>query len=115
MDFLLHSNLYGKRPADYAVSLEMLEIFQEASERTQHVDTSLSPSASLSVVTNANNLLYFISLEFLKVRLLMFLCRFLGKRLCDEGGNGGVFGQRAVTARAASTGQTGGDIGREDG
>lgn len=96
----------------------MLEIFQEASERTQHVDTSLSPSASLSVVpvhADANNLLYFISLEFLKVRLLMFLCRFLGKRLCDEGGNGGVFGQQAVTARTASTGQTGGDIGREDG
>uniref|UniRef100_A0A3Q1BF58 BRCT domain-containing protein n=1 Tax=Amphiprion ocellaris TaxID=80972 RepID=A0A3Q1BF58_AMPOC len=45
-------NLYGKRPADYAVSLEMLEIFQEASEGTQYANahTSRSPSASLTVV-----------------------------------------------------------------
>uniref|UniRef100_A0A3P8T6P0 BRCA1 associated RING domain 1 n=1 Tax=Amphiprion percula TaxID=161767 RepID=A0A3P8T6P0_AMPPE len=44
-------NLYGKRPADYAVSLEMLEIFQEASEGTQYANahTSHSPSASLTV------------------------------------------------------------------
>ncbi|XP_044073219.1 BRCA1-associated RING domain protein 1 isoform X2 [Siniperca chuatsi] len=41
-------NLYGKRPAAYAMSLEMLEIFQEASE-AQYANTSLSPSASLSV------------------------------------------------------------------
>ncbi|XP_037646793.1 BRCA1-associated RING domain protein 1 [Sebastes umbrosus] len=45
-------NLYGKRPADYAVSLEMLEIFQEASEGTQYANTSLSPSASLSIVND---------------------------------------------------------------
>ncbi|XP_070771001.1 BRCA1-associated RING domain protein 1 [Enoplosus armatus] len=45
-------NLYGKRPADYAVSVEMLEIFQEASEGTQYANTSLSPSASLSVVSD---------------------------------------------------------------
>ncbi|XP_051259491.1 BRCA1-associated RING domain protein 1 [Dicentrarchus labrax] len=45
-------NLYGKRPADYAVSLKMLEIFQEASEGTQYANTSHSPSASLSVVSN---------------------------------------------------------------
>ncbi|KAM6934012.1 BRCA1-associated RING domain protein 1 [Xenentodon cancila] len=45
-------NLHGKRPADYAVSPEMLEIFQEASEETQYANsrTSHSPSASLSVV-----------------------------------------------------------------
>uniref|UniRef100_A0A3B4ZVW2 BRCA1 associated RING domain 1 n=1 Tax=Stegastes partitus TaxID=144197 RepID=A0A3B4ZVW2_9TELE len=44
-------NLYGKRPADYAASLEMLEIFQEASEGTQYANahTSHSPSANLSV------------------------------------------------------------------
>lgn len=74
MNFLLQSNLYGKRPADYAASLEMLEIFQEASEGTQYVNTSLSPSASLSVVgvhEDANNLLYFIPLEFVKIRLLI--------------------------------------------
>ncbi|XP_062287287.1 BRCA1-associated RING domain protein 1 [Scomber scombrus] len=45
-------NLHGKRPADYAVSLEMLEIFQEASEGTQNAKTSLSPSAGLSVVND---------------------------------------------------------------
>lgn len=44
---LLHSNLYGKQPADYAVSLEMREIFQHASDGTA---TPLSPSANLSVV-----------------------------------------------------------------
>lgn len=44
------SNLDGKRPADYAVGLEMLEIFQKASAGTRCVNTSLSPSASLSVV-----------------------------------------------------------------
>ncbi|XP_045909035.1 BRCA1-associated RING domain protein 1 isoform X2 [Micropterus dolomieu] len=45
-------NLYGKRPADYTASLEMLEIFQEASEGAQYANTSLSPSASLSVVSD---------------------------------------------------------------
>ncbi|XP_068558855.1 BRCA1-associated RING domain protein 1 [Cebidichthys violaceus] len=39
-------NLYGKRPADYAVGLEMLEVFQEAS------DASLSPSTGLSLVSD---------------------------------------------------------------
>ncbi|XP_068427896.1 BRCA1-associated RING domain protein 1 isoform X1 [Clinocottus analis] len=45
-------NLYGKRPADYAVGLEMLEIFQEASEGTQYAKASLSPSTSLSIVSD---------------------------------------------------------------
>ncbi|KAM9851193.1 BRCA1-associated RING domain protein 1 [Aulostomus maculatus] len=45
-------NLYGKRPADYAVSVEMLEIFQEASEGTQNANASPNPSASLSVVSD---------------------------------------------------------------
>ncbi|XP_028249577.1 BRCA1-associated RING domain protein 1 isoform X2 [Parambassis ranga] len=47
-------NLYGKRPADYAVSEEMLEIFQEASKGTQYANahTAHSPSASLSVVSD---------------------------------------------------------------
>lgn len=45
-------NLYGKRPAHYAASREMLEIFQEASEGTQCANTSFSPSASLSVVSD---------------------------------------------------------------
>ncbi|KAJ0070092.1 hypothetical protein NL108_002414, partial [Boleophthalmus pectinirostris] len=37
-------NLYGKRPADYAVSREMLEIFQEATEGTPNANTTLSPA-----------------------------------------------------------------------
>lgn len=34
-------NLYGKRPADYAASREMLEIFQEATEGTPNANTTL--------------------------------------------------------------------------
>ncbi|KAA8588256.1 hypothetical protein FQN60_001450, partial [Etheostoma spectabile] len=45
-------NLYGKRPADYAVSLEILAIFKEASEGTQYANTSLSPSATLCMVSD---------------------------------------------------------------
>lgn len=65
LNFLLHSNLYGKRPADYAVSLEMLAIFKEASEGTQYANTSLSPSASLSMVRLHEDMifLFLISLE----------------------------------------------------
>ncbi|KAL3056540.1 hypothetical protein OYC64_019095 [Pagothenia borchgrevinki] len=44
-------NQCGKRPADYAASPEMLEIFQEASEGIQCANTSLSPSA-LSMVSD---------------------------------------------------------------
>ncbi|XP_037542832.1 BRCA1-associated RING domain protein 1 [Nematolebias whitei] len=48
-------NLHGKRPADYAVSQEMLEIFQEAAaEGTQYANShaSHSPSATLSAVSD---------------------------------------------------------------
>ncbi|CAJ1079857.1 BRCA1-associated RING domain protein 1 [Xyrichtys novacula] len=45
-------NLHGKRPADYAVSVEMQQIFQEASDGAQNANTALSPSASLSVVSD---------------------------------------------------------------
>ncbi|XP_038158551.1 BRCA1-associated RING domain protein 1 isoform X1 [Cyprinodon tularosa] len=43
-------NLHGKRPADYAVSQEMLQIFQEAAEETQDAKshTAQSPSATVS-------------------------------------------------------------------
>ncbi|KAM9710706.1 BRCA1-associated RING domain protein 1 [Menidia menidia] len=46
-------NLHGKRPADYAVSQEMLEIFQNAAEGAQPANshTSPSPSANRSVVS----------------------------------------------------------------
>ncbi|RVE58103.1 hypothetical protein OJAV_G00206010 [Oryzias javanicus] len=48
-------NLHGKRPADYAVSPEMLNIFQEASEGIQRANSHMSPgpSASLSVVSES--------------------------------------------------------------
>ncbi|XP_059198147.1 BRCA1-associated RING domain protein 1 [Centropristis striata] len=45
-------NQYGKRPADYAVSPEMLEIFQEASDGIKHAKSSLSPSASLTMASD---------------------------------------------------------------
>lgn len=69
--FSLHSNLYGKRPADYAVSEEMLEIFQEASKGTQYANahTAHSPSASLSVVRlheNVNKLSFPLKLQTLQ-------------------------------------------------
>lgn len=43
-------NLHGKRPADYAVSQEILGIFQEAAEGTQYANShaSHSPSATIS-------------------------------------------------------------------
>ncbi|XP_017279321.1 BRCA1-associated RING domain protein 1 [Kryptolebias marmoratus] len=46
-------NLHGKRPADYTVSQEMLEIFQEAAEGTQYANshTTHSPSANLSAAS----------------------------------------------------------------
>lgn len=71
--FLLHSNLHGKRPADYAVSVEMLEIFQEASDGTKYANTSLSPSASLSVVRLHGNASFFflISPKGVNPRLLI--------------------------------------------
>ncbi|XP_060910211.1 BRCA1-associated RING domain protein 1 [Labrus mixtus] len=47
-------NLHGKRPADYAVSQEMRQIFQEASEGAQNANTSLSPSAGLSLVSDCS-------------------------------------------------------------
>uniref|UniRef100_UPI003AAEA125 BRCA1-associated RING domain protein 1 n=1 Tax=Centroberyx gerrardi TaxID=166262 RepID=UPI003AAEA125 len=46
-------NLYGKRPADYAVSLEMQEIFQVATEGPHPAIASVSPSASLSMVSDS--------------------------------------------------------------
>lgn len=66
---LLHSNLYGKQPADYAVSPEMREIFQHASDGTA---TPLSPQANLSVVcmhTGVLAVLCLLSFEYLMVFL----------------------------------------------
>ncbi|XP_029979999.1 BRCA1-associated RING domain protein 1 isoform X2 [Sphaeramia orbicularis] len=47
-------NLYGKKPADYAASLEMLEIFQEATEGGQYANTTHSPSM-VSLHDNVTN------------------------------------------------------------
>ncbi|XP_028291525.1 BRCA1-associated RING domain protein 1 [Gouania willdenowi] len=44
-------NLYGKRPVDYAASLEMLEIFQGANEGTHSSDASPILPTSLSVMS----------------------------------------------------------------
>lgn len=65
LNILLQSNIYGKRPADYASSLEMQEIFQEASGETPFVNTAHSNSAGLSMVcihNNVNNLLFYLLL-----------------------------------------------------
>lgn len=71
---LLHSNLYGKRPADYAVSPEMREIFQNASDG---MATSLSPSASLSVV-RTHTLQPFYWFVFVHFQHLMVFLRWVG-------------------------------------
>ncbi|XP_044222357.1 BRCA1-associated RING domain protein 1 [Thunnus albacares] len=81
-------NLHGKRPADYAVSLEMLEIFQEASEGTQNVNTSFSPSASLSVVSDClrrDESMVFLSskLSQTEQHQLTKLGQLLGGRMAD--------------------------------
>ncbi|KAM7407615.1 hypothetical protein PAMA_003373 [Pampus argenteus] len=81
-------NLYGKRPADYAVSLEMLEIFQEASEGTQDANTSLSPSASLSVVSDCvrrDEIIVFLTskLSQTEQHQLAKLGQLLGGRMAD--------------------------------
>lgn len=65
----LHSNLYGKQPADYAVSQEMREIFQRGSDGTA---TPLSPSANLSVVCAHTGVLIALCL-FVFERLMLFL------------------------------------------
>ncbi|XP_061697130.1 BRCA1-associated RING domain protein 1 isoform X2 [Syngnathoides biaculeatus] len=43
-------NLHGKRPADYAGSQEMLEVFQETPEEAQNGNTSITSPSSLSAV-----------------------------------------------------------------
>lgn len=65
----LHSNLYGKQPADYAVSQEMQEIFQRGSDG---MATPLSPSANLSVVCMHTGVLIVLCL-FMFEPLMLFL------------------------------------------
>ncbi|XP_031155989.1 BRCA1-associated RING domain protein 1 isoform X1 [Sander lucioperca] len=81
-------NLYGKRPADYAVSLEMLAIFKEASEGTQYANTSLSPSASLSMVSDCvrrDEMVVFLASKLSQAEQLQVskLGELLGGRMAD--------------------------------
>ncbi|XP_070694447.1 BRCA1-associated RING domain protein 1 [Pempheris klunzingeri] len=81
-------NLYGKCPVDYALSQEMLEIFQEASEGTKCANPSLSPSASLSVVSNCakrDEIAVFLAskLSQAEQNLLAKLRELLGGRMAD--------------------------------
>ncbi|XP_026152273.1 BRCA1-associated RING domain protein 1 isoform X2 [Mastacembelus armatus] len=81
-------NLYGKRPVDYAGSLEMLEIFQEASEENQNANTSFSPSGSLSVVNECgrrDGIVVFLASKLSKPEQLQMakLGQLLGGRVAD--------------------------------
>uniref|UniRef100_A0A3Q4B1W9 BARD1 Zinc finger RING-type domain-containing protein n=1 Tax=Mola mola TaxID=94237 RepID=A0A3Q4B1W9_MOLML len=77
-DAPLHDAVKNGHPAIVKRLLQLgasQNIFQEASEATQYVNTFLSPSASLSVVRickDANNIFYFASLELCTIRLLIF-------------------------------------------
>ncbi|CAL9690653.1 unnamed protein product [Knipowitschia caucasica] len=70
-------NLYGKRPSDYAASREMLEIFQETTERT--ATTALSPAVVKSSVGRSDGTLVFVSSK-LSASEQQQLCR-LGRLL----------------------------------
>ncbi|XP_063743119.1 BRCA1-associated RING domain protein 1 isoform X2 [Eleginops maclovinus] len=81
-------NQYGKRPADYAASPEMLETFQEASEGNQCADTSLSPSASLSMVSDCvrrDEMAVFLTTKLSQTEQLQVaeLGELLGGRMAD--------------------------------
>ncbi|XP_030614481.1 BRCA1-associated RING domain protein 1 [Archocentrus centrarchus] len=83
-------NLYGKRPADYAVTLEMLEIFQEASEGTRYANAHIShsPSASLSMVNDCmrsdqNIMLLASKLSPAEQHQLVKVGQLLGGRVAD--------------------------------
>ncbi|XP_041663733.1 BRCA1-associated RING domain protein 1 isoform X2 [Cheilinus undulatus] len=81
-------NLHGKRPVDYAVSPEMLQIFQEASAGSRNANTPLSPSASLSVVSECarrEEMVVFLSSKLSQPEQLQLakLGELLGGRIAD--------------------------------
>ncbi|CAN9497875.1 unnamed protein product [Ophioblennius macclurei] len=83
-------NLHGKRPADYAASLEMLQIFQEVSEGAQYANAgaSPSPSASLSAMSDCTRtdqaaVLLATKLSAKEQRQLAKLGLLLGGRMTD--------------------------------
>ncbi|XP_077436733.1 BRCA1-associated RING domain protein 1 [Vanacampus margaritifer] len=76
-------NLHGKRPADYAITQEMLEVFQEASEEAQNANTSVNSPAGRSVVSNCvkqEEIILFLSSKLLQTGQHQFakLSRLLG-------------------------------------
>ncbi|XP_019751029.1 BRCA1-associated RING domain protein 1 isoform X2 [Hippocampus comes] len=81
-------NLHGKRPADYAESREMLEVFREVSEGAQNASASLNSPASLSVVDNCakpEETLLFLSSKLSQTEQHQFakLSRLLDGRIAD--------------------------------
>ncbi|XP_033843508.1 BRCA1-associated RING domain protein 1 isoform X1 [Periophthalmus magnuspinnatus] len=79
-------NLYGKRPADYAVSREMLEIFQEATEGTPNANTTLSPAMLKQSVGRSDETLVVIlssKLSPSEQQQLAKLGQLLGARMVD--------------------------------
>ncbi|XP_076025909.1 BRCA1-associated RING domain protein 1 [Genypterus blacodes] len=51
-------NLHGKRPVDYAVTLEMQEVFQHVTEGNQQADVVQSPSAGPPVVSDQERVVF---------------------------------------------------------
>ncbi|XP_051937618.1 BRCA1-associated RING domain protein 1 isoform X2 [Hippocampus zosterae] len=81
-------NLHGKRPADYAESREMLEVFREVSEGAQYASASLNSPASLPVVDNCakpEETLLFLSSKLSQTERHQFakLSRLLDGRIAD--------------------------------
>ncbi|XP_061648885.1 BRCA1-associated RING domain protein 1 isoform X2 [Phyllopteryx taeniolatus] len=82
-------NLHGKRPADYAVSQEMLEVFQEVPEEAQNANTSITSPASLSLVGNCakqEEIVLFLSSKLSQTDQHQFakLSRLLDGRITDS-------------------------------
>lgn len=77
-------NLYGKRPADYAASREMLEIFQEATEGTPNANTALSPAMVSNSVGRSDEVVILSSkLSPSEQQQLAKLGQLLGARTAD--------------------------------
>ncbi|KAM3607245.1 uncharacterized protein V6R79_004076 [Siganus canaliculatus] len=86
-------NLHGKRPADYAVIPDMLEIFQEASAANEHATTSISPSATLSAVSDCVG----------KEEMVVFLSSKLSQpERCQLGQLGALLGGRMADTFSSS-------------
>ncbi|KAK7939642.1 hypothetical protein WMY93_002968 [Mugilogobius chulae] len=76
-------NLHGKKPADYAVSREMLEIFQEATEETPNANTNMSPTMNLSRSDETLVVILSSKLSQSEQQQLAKLGQLLGARMAD--------------------------------